>query len=1112
MPSAADSDLPNQTPPETIAPTGSTSHSTAGAGLPTPIDGETSPPVEQTAGAEGDDEFLDYEPLTPELLEEEAIRGDFALRWAVVLLTLVLGSTKIAEPRTLLHVKTGEYLAQHGWLPPANDVFSATIADRPWTNLSWGFDLMVYGLHHLTGATASLSLFKALLAAFSFGLLVHISRPGVSSWWGSICAATALIACLPQLTVEPQVMTILGTSLLLWILHSAQVSGVSGSKKLWLLIPVFFVWANLDPRAWLGLFLLLLYTLGCQIEQSLRRAPANGSSEANGLSAGTLWTVTIASIAVAAVHPFLFRSLSSPFAIYGHDYPALRDYFQQLYLQQPSMPSTGIPYFPLYAEHFWRSPDPAGIVGVVLMAAAGAALILNWSQMEIRWLLVYLGAVALSFMAARELPVCSLVFCVVAALNGQAWFQSEFRQSYAVETGEILFSRGGRAATVVLLFVLAFLGLTGRLSRGDVARFGYGLDPDLENVLQSMSTQLSDSLDERPFNMLPAHGDLIIYLNQKPFIDSRLPLYAGTGQQENLLNTYVTLRDQLQKPGNREWRKGFNEWGVTHTVVRMGKNPDFKSLYTLLGNPGWQLTRFGAAAAVFYLVDDTNPKLTNYLKSRNVAFIDDAFWKAKPLDLRHEHDIAPPTFYEKYMWSRKRDVPNDIQEALHLARMASDVDQPNFSPSLALLAIRRAHEGLRQNPDSPEGYLALGMAYRYLAIFENQTVMVRRQPLTANLRYFQAIAAFNQVLVAEPLNRFALIELRNLYGAAGRADLQLRVVESLDKAFLEQKFLRLTKEQVDELDMQYSYTVQLKNQLQPLSDKMDEEIAARVSKSYSILQIADFCLQNGYILKALDQLDKAQEIMAGNPEAQQKRIGLMLEAGRISEATEAAGYFEQTARSRGLPNWQFTVATACLPAGNFETAVRFLGEAVDDQSRQGMSRLIQSLQVRPSINAIQPWPINATSTTLERARDMPHVIADARLKTALIQIERADLVAARRNLEAILEDNPDFVERPLVVYYLSMLTRQRIDRDPPSLQVPVLFEKSDQPAAAKPVDPAPAKPAEPAAVKPTEPAAVTKPAQPAPAKPAEPAAKTETPAPAKKTEPAAPKADVPSKK
>ena len=86
MPSAADSDLPNQTPPETIAPTGSTSHSTAGAGLPTPIDGETSPPVEQTAGAEGDDEFLDYEPLTPELLEEEAIRGDFALRWAVVLL------------------------------------------------------------------------------------------------------------------------------------------------------------------------------------------------------------------------------------------------------------------------------------------------------------------------------------------------------------------------------------------------------------------------------------------------------------------------------------------------------------------------------------------------------------------------------------------------------------------------------------------------------------------------------------------------------------------------------------------------------------------------------------------------------------------------------------------------------------------------------------------------------------------------------------------------------------------------------------------------------------------------------------------------------------------
>jgi hypothetical protein len=65
-----------------------------------------------------------------------------AVTWAVVLLAFLLASTRIGETPTLVHLKTGEYLTGHGWLPPANDVFSYTATDRPWTNLSWGFDLV----------------------------------------------------------------------------------------------------------------------------------------------------------------------------------------------------------------------------------------------------------------------------------------------------------------------------------------------------------------------------------------------------------------------------------------------------------------------------------------------------------------------------------------------------------------------------------------------------------------------------------------------------------------------------------------------------------------------------------------------------------------------------------------------------------------------------------------------------------------------------------------------------------------------------------------------------------------------------------------------------------
>ena len=68
--------------------------------------------VEGGSQSPPDDEGIpEYEPLTPELVEEEAIRGDFVLKWAVVLLAFLLGSTRIGETATLVHVKTGEYLA-----------------------------------------------------------------------------------------------------------------------------------------------------------------------------------------------------------------------------------------------------------------------------------------------------------------------------------------------------------------------------------------------------------------------------------------------------------------------------------------------------------------------------------------------------------------------------------------------------------------------------------------------------------------------------------------------------------------------------------------------------------------------------------------------------------------------------------------------------------------------------------------------------------------------------------------------------------------------------------------------------------------------------------------
>ncbi|HIE95805.1 MAG TPA: hypothetical protein EYQ63_02040, partial [Fuerstia sp.] len=62
-----------------------------------------------------DDELPEEEELTPELVEEEAIRGDFMLRWAAIFLAVLFGFSQMADTRTLVHIRSGEQMMQNGF-------------------------------------------------------------------------------------------------------------------------------------------------------------------------------------------------------------------------------------------------------------------------------------------------------------------------------------------------------------------------------------------------------------------------------------------------------------------------------------------------------------------------------------------------------------------------------------------------------------------------------------------------------------------------------------------------------------------------------------------------------------------------------------------------------------------------------------------------------------------------------------------------------------------------------------------------------------------------------------------------------------------------------------
>ncbi|MBX3436162.1 MAG: hypothetical protein KF861_01640, partial [Planctomycetaceae bacterium] len=562
------------------------------ADTPAPETASAATPSAIPAGGAAETGLPEWEPLTPEIVAEEAERGDFVMQWAVILLGVLFASFLITDSKTLVHIKTGQYLLSNGLLPPAKDVFSYTVADRPWINLHWLFDLLLATTYNAGGFLAVSGL-KALLAGVGLWGLVQITRPGLSTWWGSICAALTLVAWHSQLGALPQIMTLLGLTGLLWMWWMWRSTG---RCPVWAFAVLIAVWSNVDPRAWIGPVCLLLYGIGDTLGAKL------GSQE--GLTAAqrkTFWQIAGLSAAALMLNPNLWQAWASPFTLYGAYYPAVRSYAGTV--AGPILWS-----FPLWSSQFLSEWQVSNVLSLVMIAIALGLQIANLKRLDIGLAVMWLGSVLLAIGAAQQLPVAALVSCGVATLAGQSWYAANYSLEYTTSPRGLVFSRGGRAITVLGLFGLALLIVVGRLRPIDSATIGWGIKPELQGILDSYAEVLKDSPNNRAFNLSPSQGDFLIWVGEKCFIDQRLELYRGQGAAD-LIAQHKRLRDALRlTPGDREtypteskfWKTSFDTYQVTHVVPRLtGNNPDYRTMTAMLVSQEWTLTRVGAATAAF---------------------------------------------------------------------------------------------------------------------------------------------------------------------------------------------------------------------------------------------------------------------------------------------------------------------------------------------------------------------------------------------------------------------------------------------------------------------------------------------------------------------------------
>ena len=158
------------------------------------------------------------------------------------------------DPDMGWHLKDGEYLLENNMQVAKLDIFSYTMPNFPLIMHEWVSDIAMFLIYEKAGLFV-LSLFFALIATAAF---VTVSF-GVRSKkeYKIIAAILGTIASIPILGVRPQMLSLLGLALVVFVIFRFREN--QENKMIYFLPLLFFLWVNMHGGFPIGLFFIALF-------------------------------------------------------------------------------------------------------------------------------------------------------------------------------------------------------------------------------------------------------------------------------------------------------------------------------------------------------------------------------------------------------------------------------------------------------------------------------------------------------------------------------------------------------------------------------------------------------------------------------------------------------------------------------------------------------------------------------------------------------------------------------------------------------------------------------------------------------------------------------------
>jgi hypothetical protein len=446
-------------------------------------------------------------------------------------LILFIALTPPFDPDLGWHLANGQYLWTHNFQVARNDIFSYTMPNFPVIMHEWGMETALYPLYKNLGLF-SLSIVFAFIISGAF-LLAAFGMKSKKEH-KIIAAILAIIASIPILGVRPQMASLLGLALVIFIILKFRRN--PESKIIWFLPAVFLLWTNLHGGFAIGLFFIFLF-LAIELAKrfflfifSYRQKIKKSASDVElsileMKSFRKLSLIFSISCAATLVNPYGWR-------IYVEVFTTIFDSYAKSHISE---------WFPLSVS------DPISYQFIIYAGLLLILLIFNWRKLDYTYLAITASFFYLALLSWRNMPLFLIVItplwvALAELLSG-------------IELGKLIRKKYFLAAMLILVFLVGQKRIQS-IFVPSVEKFSQAGYP-----VKAIEYLKKNPIEGNMFNEYNWGGFLDWqYPGHKVFIDGRMPSWKIGNSRA--FQDFVTISH-----GDQGWEDLLKKYDIRYALV-----------------------------------------------------------------------------------------------------------------------------------------------------------------------------------------------------------------------------------------------------------------------------------------------------------------------------------------------------------------------------------------------------------------------------------------------------------------------------------------------------------------------------------------------------------------